>query len=41
MENKACKNLILNAPKDDHYKALASVQSPSSRIIPEEKGLES
>lgn len=41
MENKAYKNLVLNPSKVGQYTSLTSVQSPSSRLIPEEEGLES
>lgn len=41
VESKVCNILILNASKLQQYKALASIQSPSSRIIIEDKGLES
>lgn len=40
VENKVCKIIILNSPKLEQYKALASEQSPSSRVIIEDKDLE-
>ena len=39
--NKVCKVLILNPSKLEQFKALASVQPPSSRIRSGDKGLES